>query len=90
LSIPFKYFVCFIFILKTSIPANQRQWLDVLEETKKKKLARDKQKRETALRLTEQQAGKPPTPSHEEQGSIFQVSSFKFYFQPRHVICIRL
>lgn len=38
---------------------SKRQWLDILEDTKKKKLARDKQKRESALRLVEQQATSP-------------------------------
>ena len=33
----------------------QRQWLDILEDTKKNKAARDKQKKEAALRLVEQQ-----------------------------------
>ena len=33
----------------------QRQWLDILEDTKKKKAARDKQKKEAALRQLEQQ-----------------------------------
>ena len=33
----------------------QRQWLDVIEETKKTKMARDKQKKEAALKLAEQQ-----------------------------------
>ncbi|WAR13829.1 EXOC8-like protein [Mya arenaria] len=45
---------------------SKRQWLDILEETKKKKLARDKQKREAALRLAEQQAASPSTPKQEE------------------------
>ncbi|XP_053378630.1 exocyst complex component 8-like [Mercenaria mercenaria] len=34
---------------------SKRQWLDILEDTKKKKLARDKQKKESAARLAEQQ-----------------------------------
>lgn len=35
---------------------SKRQWLDILEETKKKKLARDKQRRETSAKLVEQQS----------------------------------
>ncbi|XP_046562976.1 LOW QUALITY PROTEIN: exocyst complex component 8-like [Haliotis rubra] len=34
----------------------KRQWLDILEDTKKKKVAKDKQRKEAALRLVEQQA----------------------------------
>ncbi|XP_052821262.1 exocyst complex component 8-like [Mya arenaria] len=48
---------------------SKRQWLDILEETKKKKLARDKQKREAALRLAEQQAASPSTPKQEESST---------------------
>lgn len=35
---------------------SKRQWLDILEDTKKKKLARDKQRKESSAKLVEQQA----------------------------------
>ena len=47
---------------------SQRQWLDILEDSKKKKLARDKQKREAALRLVEQQMA-VSTPKQEESAN---------------------
>ncbi|KAL4221236.1 Exocyst complex component 8 [Mactra antiquata] len=48
---------------------SKRQWLDILEDTKKKKLARDKQKRESVVRLNEQQV--TPTQNVEESSNPF-------------------
>ena len=42
--------------------------MDILEDSKKKKLARDKQKREAALRLVEQQMA-VSTPKQEESAN---------------------
>ncbi|KAL3861830.1 hypothetical protein ACJMK2_007844 [Sinanodonta woodiana] len=43
-------------IYQTDSAKSKRQWLDILEETKKKKASRDKQKKEVVLRLAEQQS----------------------------------
>ncbi|XP_059153846.1 exocyst complex component 8-like [Physella acuta] len=40
---------------QTDTAKAKRQWLDALEDTKKKKAVRDKQKKEAAMRLAEQQ-----------------------------------
>ncbi|XP_005112876.1 exocyst complex component 8 [Aplysia californica] len=40
---------------QTDTAKAKRQWLDALEDTKKKKASRDKQKKEAAMRLAEQQ-----------------------------------
>ncbi|XP_052286222.1 exocyst complex component 8-like isoform X2 [Dreissena polymorpha] len=56
---------------------SKRQWLDILEETKKKKLARDKQKKEAALRLAEQQNTGPTTPKKEEASKLDDVDTAK-------------
>ncbi|XP_033764369.1 exocyst complex component 8-like [Pecten maximus] len=43
----------------------KRQWLDILEETKKRKASRDKQKKEAAIFLAEQQAVASATPTED-------------------------
>lgn len=65
-------------IYQTDSTKAKRQWLDILEDSKKKKAARDKQKKEAALRLSEQQAAQstddsePATPFEDEEISVIQ------------------
>lgn len=65
-------------IYQTDSTKSKRQWLDILEDSKKKKAARDKQKKEAALRLSEQQAAQsaddnePATPFEDEEISVIQ------------------
>ncbi|KAK3105314.1 hypothetical protein FSP39_022322 [Pinctada imbricata] len=46
---------------------SKRQWLDILEETKKNKAARDKQKKEAAMLLAEQQAAAALSPVEDKK-----------------------
>ncbi|CAI9734539.1 Hypothetical predicted protein [Octopus vulgaris] len=62
-------------IYQTDSAKSKRQWLDILEDSKKKKAARDKQKKEAAMRLAEQQATVAHTSVSSEPSNPFEENS---------------